>query len=102
MVASANWNRTSKSRAGIALLAIGLALMLAKVGWIAVGLDRLAADFCSLDFPAATALLLLQLSRALAFGHALIFSVAGNILVLCFALAVVVTGLLLILRRRSA
>ena len=96
-------NRNPRPWAGVILLAFGSALMLAKVGWIAVRLEHLAASFWfgALGFPAAVGLGVLKLLRTIAFDRAAVLSVAGDISILSFALAGILVGLML-LRKRIA
>jgi hypothetical protein len=96
-----NSNRNLRTRAGVILLGLGGLLMLANVGWIAVQVERFAASlgFGAFDSHTALALGLLRLLRTIAFDRAAMFSVFGDVLILCFALAGMLAGLTLLRKR---
>jgi hypothetical protein len=98
-----NSGRNLRARAGVALLALGTLLMLAKVGWIAVRLQNMLEGFGidTLGVHAALGMTLLKVFQTLAFDHAALLSAVCQILVLFFALAGILTGLML-LRKRIA
>jgi len=98
MVGRRNSNRNLRARAGVVLLALGSALMLARLGLIAFQLPRLLASLGidALGVHVALGLTLLRLVRTIAFDHTAIFSFACGILLLFFALVAIVVGLTLL------
>jgi uncharacterized membrane protein len=94
-------SRTSRARAGAALLTVGSVLMLGNVSWIAVRLAQLLASFGvdTLGLPVAASQTLLKLFRTIAFDPSALFSFGFGILVLFFALVGILSGLMLLRRR---
>jgi hypothetical protein len=96
-------NRNPRARAGAALLGLGTLMMLGNVSWIAVRLTQLLASFGAdtVGLPVATSQTLLKLSRTVAFNPAALGSFGLGILILFFAIAGIVSGLILLLRKRT-
>ena len=101
MVEHKNSGRSRRAQAGIALLTIGLLLMVANLGVLAAGFPHFLANLGieALGAPAAVALALLNFLRTIAFHPAALLPFAYGILVLFFALAGILSGLMLLRRR---
>ena len=95
--------RNRRAQIGTVLLIVGILLILTNLGLVAAGLPHFLASLGveALGAPAAAALALLKFFRTLAFHPtALLPSVCG-ILVVFFALAGILSGLMLLRRRRT-
>jgi hypothetical protein len=94
--------RNLRARAGAVLLTVGILLMVGNLGLAVAGfphfLQSLGID--ALGVPAAAALAILKFFRTIAFHPAALLPFAYGILVLFFALAGTLSGLML-LRKRS-
>jgi hypothetical protein len=103
MVKLRNSGRNRRAQAGVALITIGFLLMFAKLGVLAVSFPHFLTSMGieALGAPAAAALALLKFFRTLAFHPAALLPFVYGILVLSFALAGILSGLML-LRRRTA
>ena len=101
MVEHKNSGRSRRAPAGIALLAIGFLLMFANLGVLAAGFPHFLAKLGmeALGTPAALALALLRVLRTIAFHPAALLPFAYGILVSFFALAGILSGLMLLRRR---
>jgi len=95
---TANQLRNRHTRAGRRLLLSGAILMLISVAAAAATLPRLFASLSVdvLGAPVAAALVLLRFARTVAFHPAALLPCACGILVLVFALAGILAGLLLL------
>jgi hypothetical protein len=82
---------------GIALLALGSAVMITYAGAIAWGLAGTLSSPTSLY--AGLGMASLNVFQALAFGHSLLFSITPRMLVLFSALAMTLIGIALVSRR---
>ena len=102
MVEHKNSGRNRRAQVGVALLTIGFLLMFANIGVLAAGLPHFLASLGieAIGAPAAAALALLKFFRTIAFHPAALLPFVYGILVLFFALAGILSGLML-LRRRS-
>ena len=103
MVEHRNSGRNRRAQTGVALLTIGFLLVFANIGVLAAGLPHLLASLGieAIGAPVAAALAILKFFRALAFHPAALLPFVYGILVLFFALAGILSGLML-LRRRTA
>jgi hypothetical protein len=101
MVEHTNSGRNRRAQAGVALLTIGF--LFANIGVLAAGFPHFPESLGieALGLPAAAALAILKFFRTLAFHPAALLPFACGILVLFFALAGILSGLML-LRRRTA
>jgi hypothetical protein len=93
-------NRTAS--AGTALLALGVLLLFGKLGLLAFELPRFVATLGidAVGIPAAVSLSVLRLFRAIAFHPAALLPLVCGILVLSFALLGIVSGFILLRKRR--
>jgi hypothetical protein len=101
MVEHKNSGRNRRAQAGVVLLTIGFLLMFANIGVFAAGLPHFLASLGieAIGAPAAAALALLKFFRTLAFDPAALLPFFYGILVLFFALAGILSGLMLLRRR---
>jgi hypothetical protein len=90
-----------RAQAGAVLLTLGLLLMFGKVGLALAGLPGFLKSLGieAIGLPAAAALAILKFFRTLAFHPAALLPFACGILVLFFALAGILSGLMLLRRR---
>jgi hypothetical protein len=103
MAQRSNPRRSLRAQVGAVLLTLGLLLMFGNLGLALAGLPRFLENLGieALGLPAAAALAILKFFRTLAFHPAALLPFACGILVLFFALAGILSGLML-LRRRTA
>jgi hypothetical protein len=98
-------NSGGKRRAqmGTVLVTVGVLLMLANLGLLAASLPQFLASLGveALGAPAAVALALLKFLRAVAFHPVALLPFGYGILVVFFAFAGILTGLMLLLRKRT-
>jgi hypothetical protein len=101
MVEHKNSGRNRRAQAGIALITIGFLLMFGNLGLLAAGFPHFLASsgIEAIGAPAAAALALLKFFRTLAFHPTALLPFAYGILVLFFALAGILSGLMLLRRR---
>jgi hypothetical protein len=101
MVEHKNPGRNRRAQAGIALITIGFLLMFGNIGVLAAGFPHFLASLGieALGAPAAAALALLKFFRTVAFHPAALLPFGYGILVLFFALAGILSGLMLLRRR---
>ena len=97
-----NNRRNFRARVGAVLLTVGILLMAANLGLAVAGLPQFLRSLGieALGVPAAAALAILKFFRTIAFHPAALLPFAYGILVLFFALAGILSGLML-LRKRS-
>ena len=97
-----NNGRNFRARVGSVLLTVGILLMVANLGLAVAGLPQFlhSLGIEALGAPAAAALAILKFFRTIAFHPAALLPFAYGILVLFFALAGILSGLML-LRKRS-
>ncbi len=97
-----NRRTNRKVQTGTAFLTVGTLLMLGNLGVAAVGLPHFLSSLGidAVGTPAAASLAILRFLRTIAFHPAALLPFAYGILVLFFALAGILAGLLL-LRNRS-
>lgn len=98
-----NSGRNRRAQIGIALLTVGFLLIFAHLGVVAAGLPHFLASLGveALGAPAALALAVLRFFRALAFHPAALLPFAYGILILFVAVAGILSGLMLLLRKRT-
>ncbi len=94
--------RNLRARVGAVLLTVGILLMVSNLGLAVAGLSPFLQSLGieALGLPAAAALAILKFFRTIAFHPAALLPFAYGILVLFFALAGILSGLML-LRERS-
>jgi hypothetical protein len=94
-------NRKARAQAGIALIAIGFLLMFGNLGVLAASFPHFLASLGieAIGAPAAAALAFLKFFRTVAFHPAALLPFGYGILVLFFALAGILSGLMLLRRR---
>jgi hypothetical protein len=94
--------RNFRARVGAVLLTVGILLMVGNLGLAVAGLPQFlrSVGIEALGVPAAAALAILKFFRTIAFHPAALLPFACGILVLFFALAGILSGLML-LRKRS-
>jgi hypothetical protein len=101
MVEHKDLGRNRRARAGVALLTIGFLLMFANLGVLAAAFPHFLASLGieALGAPAAAALAFLKLFRTIAFYPTALLPFVYGILVLFFALAGILSGVMLLRRR---
>jgi hypothetical protein len=95
--------RNRRAQIGAVLLIVGILLMLTNLGLVAASLPHFLASLGveALGAPAAAALALLKFFRTLAFHPTALLPFVCGILVVFFALAGILSGLMLLRRRRT-
>jgi len=103
MVLNGKSGRNRRAQIGTVLLTVGILLMLTNLGLVAASLPHLLASLGveALGAPAAATLALLKFLRTLAFHPAALLPIVCGILVVFFALAGILSGLMLLRRRRT-
>jgi hypothetical protein len=93
--------RNLKARIGASLITIGVLLLIGNLGLLAAGLPHFLTSLGieALGAPSAAAMALLKLFRTLAFHPAALLPFVYGILVVFFALAGILSGLMLLRRR---
>src|SRR5580692_3527566 len=96
-----NNRRNFRARVGAVLLTVGILLMAANLGLAVAGLPQFLRSLGieALGVPAAAALAILKFFRTIAFHPAALLPFAYGILVLFFALAGILSGLMLLRKR---
>jgi hypothetical protein len=96
-----NSGRNRRAQLGTALVAVGILLLLTNLGLAATNLPHLLASLGveALGAPVAAALAMLKFFRALAFHPAALLPFVYAILVVFFALAGILSGLMLLRKR---
>jgi hypothetical protein len=93
--------RNLKARIGAILITIGVFLLIGNLGLLAAGLPHFLASLGieALGAPSAAAMALLKLFRTLAFHPGALLPLVYGILVVFFAFAGILSGLMLLRRR---
>jgi hypothetical protein len=96
-----NSGHNRRAQLGTALLAVGILLMLTNLGLVAANFPHFLASLGleALGAPTAAALAVLKFFRALAFHPAALLPIVYAILVVFFALAGILSGLMLLHKR---
>jgi hypothetical protein len=92
-----------RAQLGIVLLTLGILLMLTNLGFVVASLPHLLANLGveALGVPAAAALAILKFFQTLAFHPAALLPFVYGILVVVFALAGILSGLVLLRSKRT-
>ena len=96
-----NSGRNRRAQLGTALLALGILMMVTNLGLAAANFPHFLASLGveALGTPTAAALAILKFFRALAFRPAALLPVVYALLVVFFALAGILSGLMLLYKR---